>query len=184
MTALRQRLPFSNDEDRVNESEFRVLDEEEQEEVIDTLRAQDAESNKLLVVLMRAVIGSSILLHVIYLVRNENPINAFLAPTPPIPYTHLFSAINLAALANLLAKTWHAHPALQHVPLAPHILMYATAAAAPVFCLVRGSGLTDVVWWSVALVTVGFQHLLHRSIASVETEIEKLESLKYNAKGA
>ncbi|PCH40055.1 hypothetical protein WOLCODRAFT_162055, partial [Wolfiporia cocos MD-104 SS10] len=104
--SLRQRIPFrfSGDDNTDDADDTRILDEQEQEEVIAHLRAQSHASAQRDARLVQAVLALSCLLHIMFLLdqTHTSPLYVLLtAHTPPA------TSIPLAAPLTLLHVLLH-----------------------------------------------------------------------------
>ncbi|KAI0057815.1 hypothetical protein BV25DRAFT_1830733 [Artomyces pyxidatus] len=182
MAALRQRIPFTLESNE--ESETVILDEQEQEEVIENLRTQEDASNRQFRIIVRGIVGSSLCIHLWYLVRRINPFNAFFTPVPPIPAAALFALIHIAVHANLLLLSWPTRSFMQDITPLSYPTLYAISGVAPLISFLAGRGAANVLWWSFALGALAFHHAVQLSISRGQAEIAQLETLRYNARGA
>ncbi|KAA1469861.1 hypothetical protein DENSPDRAFT_835533 [Dentipellis sp. KUC8613] len=189
MSSLRQRIPFNFNANADETEDTRILDEEEQDNLINHLRAQNEESNALYLRILRAALGLSCFLHFVFLASptKDSPLTVFL-PTyvsGPLPFAIFFALLHIAVHFNLLLISWPNRPLiLRNVEPFRYILMYATSAVAPVLCIFLGLGFPNFLWWSMTPAIILLHDTVHRSILQGEESIAELEKLKYTAKGA
>ncbi|TFY83376.1 hypothetical protein EWM64_g640 [Hericium alpestre] len=188
MTSLRQRIPFnfSNDSDG---EDTHILDEQEQEELIQRLRAQNYDSNELYLRILSIAVALSCFLHLIYLANPDkgSPLAVLLTPripAAPLPLANAFALLHAAIHLNLMMMSYPGRPVSNDIQPLPYLVVYPAAAVAPVLCLFLGLGLANIAWWGVALVIVVLHDAVHRWILQGEESIAQLEKLKYKAKGA
>ncbi|KAI0247124.1 hypothetical protein BJV78DRAFT_1248028 [Lactifluus subvellereus] len=183
---LRKRLPFTltGDDDHPDSA---ILDDQEQEEVIQTLKAENDASDRRIWFCLRLVMGCFAFLHAVYVFRRVNPLNPFLPHAQPprilfdIPFALLHTVIllGIAILARLDV------PPQSTDALVPHrARVYAIVAIAPMYCMLTGQGLTNTAWWSFAFVAAALHHFFHSLILQGRTSISQLEVMKYDARGA
>ncbi|KAI0259798.1 hypothetical protein BC834DRAFT_904011 [Gloeopeniophorella convolvens] len=174
MSEIKKRLPFvSATDEEISVLDSAILDDQEQEQVVQSLKVENDASNKQILLFSRVVVGCSVVLHTLYIFRQVNPLDPFLSPAQPprIPLDTLFASLHLLALSAMVAL-----PSVNnlregtYVPT-PYHVVYGTTALAPAFCVISGQGLTNTIWWCFALATA----LLH---------ISQLERMKYDARGA
>jgi len=97
----------------------------------------------------------------------------------PFALLHTITLLGLAVFCQLDHNTLGVRN-----PTPNYALVYAVTAIAPTICLLTGQGLTNIVWWSFALVAVAFHHFFRSLILQGKKNISRLEGLKYNARGA
>ncbi|TFY70657.1 hypothetical protein EVG20_g2343 [Dentipellis fragilis] len=189
MSSLRQRIPFSSSADEDETEDTRILDEEEQDDLINGLRVQNEESNALYLRILRITLGLSCLLHLVFLASptKDSPLTIFW-PThasQPLPLTAFFALLHVAVHFNLLLISWPNRPLiLRNIKPLQYILMYPASAVAPVLCIFLGLGLPNFMWWSMTPTIILLHDTVHRWILQGEESIAELEKLKYTAKGA
>ncbi|OSD07193.1 hypothetical protein PYCCODRAFT_1381746 [Trametes coccinea BRFM310] len=198
ITAVRQRIPFRFSED--DEQDEHVLDEQEQEQVIDRLRQESASSNEMYSLGLQAVIGLSLLLHVLYMLRSsgESPLavlfqNASLRS--PMPLASVFTLLQILIHCNLGLNTLPLHNRLRRavqrypsptqlpVPISHPLSVFAPALA-PLYAFLMGQDWVDVLWWSTAGCLTFLVAAVLKWMREEEQEIAELEKLRYDARGA
>jgi hypothetical protein len=126
--------------------------------------------------------------YALYLFRRENPLSPFIFPNtqpPRIPldipfaFLHTITLLSLAVIFQLDDNTSRVGNLPPNYPL-----VYAVTAIAPTYCLLTGQGLSNIVWWSFALVAVALHHFFQSLVLQGKKNISRLEGLKYNARGA
>lgn len=126
--------------------------------------------------------------YALYLFRRANPLSSFISTNtqpPRIPFDipfallHTITLLSIAVLPQLDDNTLGVRN-----PSPNYALVYAVTAAAPTYCLLAGQGLTNVAWWSFALVAVALHHFFRSLVLQGRKNISRLEGLKYNARGA
>ncbi|KAI0632151.1 hypothetical protein C8Q77DRAFT_904600 [Trametes polyzona] len=200
MAAMRQRVPFRFSEN--DGTEGHVLDEQEQEEVIDSLRQESANSNAVYLAGLQAVVTLSLALHILFMLRSEkhSPLAVLFpdAPSgPPVPFATLLAIFQIAIHCNLflnvLPKDHTLRGVIQSSPLSPSLrppfpfshpgTLFAPVVA-PAYALVLGRGWVDVLWWATAGVLTAIVGLALKWMKEEEEEIAGLENLRYVARGA
>ena len=88
----------------------------------------------------------------------------------------------------LLGLTVHSRldddtPGVQ-IPAPNYALVYAVTAIAPAYCALTRQGLANVAWWGFALVAVVLHDFFRSLILQGRKDILRLETLKYDARGA
>jgi hypothetical protein len=126
--------------------------------------------------------------YALYLFRRANPLSPFISTNaqPPripldIPFAllHTITLLGLAVLCQLDDNTLGVPN-----PTPNYALVYAITAITPVYCLLAGQGLVNIVWWSFAILAVALHHFFRSLILRGKKNISRLEGLKYNARGA
>ncbi|OCH91221.1 hypothetical protein OBBRIDRAFT_729148 [Obba rivulosa] len=197
--SLRQRIPFRFAENEEAEDD-RVLDEQEQEELIDRLRSQDATANQLYLQLLRVPLALSCALHIIFLFKDpkESPLYALFpaqTPIPSIPRSPLFALLNVLLQLNLVLHTFPPqHPLFLYISrLEPpfslplpfsHPVALVTPAVAPTLSLLLRRSWLDFAWWCMALVMTMLVYTVQVWIRSSDEQIRELEGMRYRAPGA
>lgn len=192
MSALRQRnvFTFSNDSDE--HPETLILDDQEQEELIQSLRAQNDQSNSQYLLIARIVVALSCFLHLIYLVNptKESPLAVIFPPgypDPPLLLSVPFTMLHIILHAALLLLSWKEHPFqfLKHIvtPFSYPVTL-AASAVAPLCSALLGRAFATTAWWSFAFVIVAMQYSVHRWVLQGEASIVELGKMKYDARGA
>ncbi|KAH8104775.1 hypothetical protein BXZ70DRAFT_615670 [Cristinia sonorae] len=202
--SVRQRVPFRFSEN--GDENARILDEQEQEELLEQLKRKSDENNSQYSFFIRIVIALSSTLHILYLLKSpesKKPPIAVLFPnyTPPDgfrPITgHLFfTTLNLFIHANLSVhlahpthhvREWLArgdyHQYTSFLPL-PFSVLFALSAPAPLMSFIVSNGWHDVVWWGETAAMVWFVSSAHRWMGEETESLRNLERLRYDARGA
>ena len=112
--------------------------------------------------------------------------------TSPLPGSTAFTLLNLLlhlnlALHLLLPFLSSSHPLRSFLPPRlplPHRHILALASLAPAFALVSRRSWADVLWWTVSAGLAWLVWSASRWMAEEEREIESLEGMRYDAKGA
>jgi len=185
---LKKRSPFvfASDEDN-SLTGATVLDDQEQEEVIQTLKLENDMSDQRIWFCLRIVIACFSFLYGLYLIRRVNPLSPFLSNAQPtripldIPFAFLHTVI-LLALA--LPAQPDNHTLGVRILALTYTRVYVVTAIVPMFCLLTGQGLTNTAWWSFALVAVVLHQFFRSLILQGRRNILQLEALKYDTRGA
>ncbi|KAJ7644161.1 hypothetical protein FB45DRAFT_897092 [Roridomyces roridus] len=169
-TTLRQRIPFvSSADDDGDDRE--VLHDEEQEEIIEDLRARNVQTSARTLLVVDAVLALSAFLQLFTIVVPP-------ASSPPCP--RLFSLLGLAIHLNL-ALLLHPLPSAP-TPL-PYTLLYALGCVAPTLSLFLGRDWPAILWAAVPTLIVFLTHSVHSTLQEGDAALAELESLKYRAPG-
>ncbi|KAJ7459884.1 hypothetical protein FB451DRAFT_1563576 [Mycena latifolia] len=190
MSSLRHRVAFQTGGDDDEGGVPVVLDEQEQDELVASLHAANAQTTAHAVLVLDAVLAFSALLQLVYLLNpsKASPLLALVPlapsappdPDPPLPCPSLFALLALALHANLAL---HLHPRPQlRAPLA-YPLMYALAAVAPTLALFLARSWQTTVWAAVPGLVVALMHSVHATLQEGNEALAELESLKYRAPG-
>ncbi|KAH9971953.1 hypothetical protein BGW80DRAFT_1173764 [Lactifluus volemus] len=178
ISELRKRSPFTFASDESYPG-FAILDDQEQEEIIQTLKKENDASDSKIRNFLDVLRLAFTLLHVIYLFRRTNPLNPFLSPAQPlrIPFDILFALVHIMALLDMgdCALYWS---------MCYRAKVYAITLVAPTYCVLTGKGLTNTAWWSFAFVAAALYHYFHSLILQGERNILELRVMRYNARGA
>lgn len=188
MPNVRKRTPFSSagDEDDSLRDKL-VLDDQEQEQVVQTLQAENDASDRQIWLCLQVVMGCFAFLHALYLFRRENPLNPFLsnAQPPRITFDVLLGLLHTSIVLSLVVfPRMDGHVQGSRSPPTYYLQQYAAAAIAPAYCALTRQGLTNFVWWSFALIAVVLHHSFHVLIRRGTASISQLEELKYDSRGA
>ncbi|KAF9077744.1 hypothetical protein BDP27DRAFT_1413436 [Rhodocollybia butyracea] len=191
---MHRRIPFKFNEDPQDDAT--ILDDQEQQEVLDTLRKDNINSNKQLIRLTQCLVTLSTILFLVYFVspiRSQDSINSEIIPLPRpftllslILHANLLLLLDSNSIRNILLRfriELNSNTDLGLYTLGP-TLSYSLALVAPTVCIfLRRSWLT-ISWWSItAVVTYTVQTVLE-SIASGNERISSLEAMRYVAPGA
>ncbi|KAK0202002.1 hypothetical protein DFS33DRAFT_1038454 [Desarmillaria ectypa] len=157
MNSLRQRItrPFHDDDE---DSDNHILDQQEQEELINRLRTENAQSDVQAVRVIQFIVVVSALAHLF-----------FLFTTAP--------ALTLLVLLIHVNLLLHIH----HVAQVSYQLTYVLSLVAPTLCLFLGS---PVAWWCVTPAVVFVVQSIQDGLDRGTESIAALESMKYHALGA
>ncbi|KAJ3983608.1 hypothetical protein F5890DRAFT_164162 [Lentinula detonsa] len=197
---LRRRITFKFSEE--TEEGPILLDDQEQEEVIETLRKENAKSNKQSILMMKIVLLLSTILHIIYFINpTDDPLlillpRANLDETIPLPrpftfislvlHVNLMLLLDSTSVRNFLVQAGVGlddNIQLGNYTLSP-TLAYALAFVAPAVCLfLRRSWLT-IAWWSITVCVTYAVQLVLEAAAQGDEHIRSLEAMKYAAPGA
>ncbi|KAJ7784522.1 hypothetical protein B0H16DRAFT_1492848 [Mycena metata] len=188
MTSIRQRVGFQAADDDDRDGQRVVLDDVEQEEVIEDLRQRNTQTTARALVLLDAVLASSALLQVVYLLKDSkaSPLLALFpaaAPEPNLPFPTAFALLALALHANLVL---HLHPTLLYRPPLPisYLLSYALAAIPPILNVFLGHSWQAIAWAAIPAAIIGLTHSVHSTLQEGDEALVELETLKYRAPGA
>ncbi|KAI0346030.1 hypothetical protein BDW22DRAFT_1370486 [Trametopsis cervina] len=193
--SLRQRSTYRSSDD--DDSNGPILDEQEQEELINDLKEESQTRNTQYQYLLQVFIALSAVLHISYLLNGsgETPFAAILprtAPSPPIPGASAFIFLALFVHANLslhLVSPQHAvrsnlaNTFAGHVPLRQPFIFLASLIA-PVLAVCLSRSLVDVMWWCFTLNLAAFIFSAQRWFRQEAEAIQRLENMRYDARGA
>ena len=192
MDSLRRRVPFkaSNDDDS-EENDSRILDEQEQETLIRTLRDSNNTSSRQHVLALRTILTLSLFLQLLSF--RDNPLSVIVPPATPgpsssIPLPGLFTILSLLVHINLafLAFMDYIKPRFHtsHVHPISYQLSYALSAVAPTLSLFLRRPWQSTIWWGLTTTVVFTAQSIMESINEGNKDISELESMKYVAFGA
>ncbi|KAG6890623.1 hypothetical protein C0995_006599 [Termitomyces sp. Mi166 len=175
------------------EEDGHILYEEEQEELIQTLKEENQSSNYRFLTVLRGILIFSFILQIFSLFKN--PLLAIFPPTIsdntpeiplPIPFTllNMFLHFNLALLVfptelrslNIFSET-RLHPL-------PYQLTYAIAAVPPTLSMFLRKSWQSTTWWGVTILIVSTVQMVMDSIHEGNESISELESMRYVSRGA
>ncbi|KAK0487656.1 hypothetical protein IW261DRAFT_632773 [Armillaria novae-zelandiae] len=157
MNSLRQRItrPFRDDDE---DDDNHIPDQQEQEELINKLRTENAQSDVQAIRTIQIVVVLSAIAHLLLL----------FTPAPALTLLVLLIHVNLIL---------HIH----HVAQVSYPLTYALSLVAPTLCLFLGS---PVAWWCVTPVIIFVVQSIQDGIDRGTESIAALEAMKYHALGA
>ncbi|KAL5524304.1 hypothetical protein ACEPAF_9444 [Sanghuangporus sanghuang] len=185
MERLRRRVPFKPDGEVDVSEDSRILDEQEQEQWISELREKAENLDRRIYRQSQVYTGLSCVLHVILFFRLS------LLDETPILFARLFVFIQVLVHVNLLilltptldTPVHRLAKELPRLPL-PIPLTLGVASLAPLVSFLSGRSWTQTGWWSVAAVITLLVWIMLQSVQDSRTNLEHLEKLKYDAKGA
>ncbi|KIP06203.1 hypothetical protein PHLGIDRAFT_128414 [Phlebiopsis gigantea 11061_1 CR5-6] len=199
--SIRRREPFKfgNDPDALDEQAL-VLDEQEQEEVIQNLKDKSEHHNTQYIILFQIVIGLSALLHVVFFFSpsKQSPLAAIFPTsgsesTPrKLPLTTYFTITHMLLHVDLSlhllppsnrVRSFIAGTTSNTIP-GSYALLFSLLSVAPLVALFMRLSWVDIAWWSTALLLTWFIHGGQRWMRDEEEALQKLETLRYDAKGA
>ncbi|KAH8104921.1 hypothetical protein DFH11DRAFT_1329377 [Phellopilus nigrolimitatus] len=185
MENLRKRVPFKfSAQDRHDEDNI-VMDDQEQEELISTLRENVAQKNKIYLSILQAFAGISCLLHVVFF------FGLTLLNEPPIALARLFALVQVLLHADLLlfltptldSPIHRLSRDLPHLPM-PASWTLGLASLAPFVSVMSEKSWQQTGRWSATLFVLLVVSTVLHWMKEGEQSIDELERLKYNAKGA
>jgi len=201
--SIRQRIPFHFSE---NPEDDHVLDEQEQEELIESLKSQSFAAASQYMLLGQVVLALSALLHIIYVLKWDklSPLYAILlarwhpAPSALIPFPDLFATLNIFLHANLSLLLLPPYGSIRRslsslpppleaysLPLPVlHPLIAGLSVLTPALALLRQCSWPDVAWWCTPPAMSWFVYSLRSWTDQNVEEIRELERLRYDARGA
>ncbi|KLO12989.1 hypothetical protein SCHPADRAFT_828687 [Schizopora paradoxa] len=208
MDQMRKRNPFKSIDDGVEQDDVRILDEQEQEEVIQELRRVNNASNNQFLIALRILVGISTFLRVLSFDSPQLILSLFLTirtHDSPIILSRLFALLHTGVHLNVLlhlftnsnsspgaagisrqirlddVPSWIAD--VPYLPL-PFTWTFFLALLAPLTSIVSTRAWQQSAWWSTAFCLSLVSGRILAWISEGEESIRKLEGLQYNAKGA
>ncbi|QRV77684.1 hypothetical protein RhiJN_05699 [Ceratobasidium sp. AG-Ba] len=193
-STIRRRKAFGFSEDGAREDENRVLDEQEQEEVIDGLREAARRSNDSLTrviagILILGIVSQLYFLSMMLRGSQLTPftplLNTFLEPKPLIPLASLLTTLhvgvlvlNLTSLLPTLSNLQNSIPAdfSRYAPL--------STCLAPMLAVISGRDVAQLAWWCVPAEITALVWVSRGWMASAVEDVAGLERLRYDSKGA
>ncbi|KAJ4482091.1 hypothetical protein J3R30DRAFT_3456389 [Lentinula aciculospora] len=200
---LRRRIPFllRNEDEETGETSV-FLDDQEQEEVIENLRIENARFNKKSISMMEIVVLISAILHVVYFVDPTDDPLLILLPREnsnesiPLPRPFTFVSLVLHANLMLLLDSTRVRNVLLQVRIGiddnndlgnytlPPTLAYTLAFVAPAVCLFLRRSWSTIAWWSITVLLTYTVQLVLEAAATGSEHIRSLEAMRYAAPGA
>ncbi|TFK64643.1 hypothetical protein BDN72DRAFT_846410 [Pluteus cervinus] len=195
MDNLRRRVPFTISESAEDHEEALILDEQEQEAIIESLRKENVESNQQYLLFAYVLLGLSTFLQVISFFGSSerNPIlNVF--PTNQtggisIPLSRVFTLVSLIIHFDLLRSIYPDEQGSTtlldvSVPTTPIYISYCITTIPTILSLSLSCPWQTTTWWSVPIVMTFLTHFVKESIRQGRSLLSELESKKYVAPGA
>ncbi|KAJ7600637.1 hypothetical protein C8J56DRAFT_910877 [Mycena floridula] len=195
MDAVRRRNPFRYQEDEQAQA-GQILDEQEQEELIQRLRSENASYDQQYKLFLQAIVIISGLFQLVYFFNPspETPLHALFPDdseeTIPVPRVFTVICIMLHLNLSILLRPSELRQFLDRlevdVDLHPisYSLSYALAAVAPTLCLFVGHSWPTVAWWSLTGGVIFTVQTAQTAIDSGNESISSLEAMKYVAPSA
>ncbi|KIJ54544.1 hypothetical protein M422DRAFT_24493 [Sphaerobolus stellatus SS14] len=213
MDTLRRRNPFKNTDAHDGEDTNLILDEQEQEEVLDDLRKQSTETAEDFYMFLQVFLGIFIFFQLWFLVspREATPFHILhpyvKTPLPPlIPMSALFSLVALTVLLNVVLYLPE-HLTLPRVirsgirqivsclPRNSQVLVNSfiplskiwsigLLSIAPLLSIIFVADVPQIIWWLFPVLVMGTVVLSISWIEDTNVQIDRLEKMKYEAKGA
>jgi len=202
----RKRVGFKANTDGLSDDEGRVLDEQEQDEVIDGIRHKMEKSDREHQLGTGIMALLSFILHVIYLFNPLRPPTAVLFATPdmnsPIPLNIMFTCLHLCLQGYLCISVFYppanrkardyffsmwsnTRVSTGYTPsIHPYLFPLLMSSIAPVLCILLRKGWVNFTWWCFCGTLFSIHSFVRRGRLRDEARIEGLEKLKYHAKGA
>ncbi|KIO16835.1 hypothetical protein M407DRAFT_246907 [Tulasnella calospora MUT 4182] len=209
MDTLRQRVPFrqaGDDDINPEDDEQHVMDEQEQQELIETLREAARTADRIHIRSLRMVLIAAIMIQVNFLTmllinrRRQalvpTPLGMILkfAPSPLIPIPAFFTilAIGLHVLDSLsLTKDPRVSlldvdmpfnaPGVLEGPFRKRAMLYLIA---PFMSAVLRRSFSQTFWWLMPAIIIGLVALAQKWMRETDEGVERLEELRYDARGA
>ncbi len=134
--------------------------------------------------------------HIIYFFQTPPRYSPFEAVFPSDTYTPAMISLPSFALLHILVHIMTlvrllspANPlrvaiAASCPPLLSFTVLFSVSSIAPTICLMTFSNWRDLVWWVIPELLVLFIWATGKWTAEEANSIQKLESLRYDAKGA
>ncbi|KAF8506317.1 hypothetical protein JB92DRAFT_2962687 [Gautieria morchelliformis] len=213
MNKLKQRSAFKFSNDNEVHEDTQVLDEQEQEEVIEALRSEHASSSRHYYKFLQGCLSFTILLQCWFFVspRLGTPVHVFIpnvkTPLPNlIPFATWFTLLNIIMLLNLMLHlpkdmsfprllhsilsslmSWlplHIQElAGRHVPF-PITWTAGLFISPAIIAMFTVTDIPQILWWSLPNIVLGIVVLVTSWIKQTSLDMERLEKMKYEAKGA
>ncbi|KAF9450584.1 hypothetical protein P691DRAFT_665001 [Macrolepiota fuliginosa MF-IS2] len=194
MDTLRRRTTFKFSEQ--DEGDDRILDEQEQDELIQNLRKQNEQSTNQQLIFVRILVLLSALLQFIHLLTptKTNPLfvifpNETQLSPPTIPFATGFTIISLLIHLNL-AILFHPDDVRTHLQLThnprplSYGLLYALSAVSPTLSIFLQLPWQITVWWLLTSIIVFVVQTVMDTVESGSQSVSELESMRYVARGA
>ncbi|KAF5360907.1 hypothetical protein D9756_004897 [Leucocoprinus leucothites] len=195
MDPLRRRTTFKFSEDEDVDQE-RILDEQEQDQVIKKLREQSERSKEQQFIFVRILVLLSAVLQFIQLLTptNSNPVLIIFpedtpSPRSTIPFATGFTLLALFIHLNL-AILFHPDEVRTHLQLThnpkplSYGMLYALSAVSPTLSLFLRLSWQTTAWWLFTTVIVFVVQSAMDTVESSTRDISELESIRYVSKGA
>ncbi|KAF9241114.1 hypothetical protein BU15DRAFT_73593 [Melanogaster broomeanus] len=194
MQALRKRNTFTFQSDDGGDDRV-VLDEQEQAEVVERLKEQNATSDKQNRVALQVMLGLSCILHVMYWFSDRrSPLFAIFPPSPtageeanaPLDISGVLSYVTILVHVNLSLIIYPrsiiiAGRAIRAIGFLESLVW---SAIPPLISIYAGKAWQTTVWWCTAGVLTSIVYVGHGWLRKADEEVLKLEKLTYRAAGA
>ncbi|KAF9483473.1 hypothetical protein BDN70DRAFT_302213 [Pholiota conissans] len=191
MGTPRRRIPFKLVDEDGEADDNAILDEQQQEALIESLRKENESVNRRYAAALRTIVGLSCLLQLFTF--NRNPLLAIF-PTagsdPSIPLPALFTILSLFIHLNLVLL-FNADEIRVGFQLSGSLtplsyqLLYSLSAVAPTLSLLfLKKPWQTTVWWMITPVVIFIVQLVIEAIEQSIQGIADLENMKYTALGA
>ncbi|TDL23319.1 hypothetical protein BD410DRAFT_787659 [Rickenella mellea] len=190
MENIRKRIPFKVPPELLGteeeETNARIQDEQEQEEVINALRVETDTLNAVIQRILLSSVGISLFLHTFLLLNPNVFLDTLSTPTPLI---RLAALIQTSLQFNLLmlVRGWTWLPVrIREIPNFPISIQYTTllASAVPTISILSGRSWSQTAVWAAADLVSLFVWTGLQWIREGNASIVELEKLRYEAKGA
>ncbi|KAG8702688.1 hypothetical protein FRC12_008686 [Ceratobasidium sp. 428] len=194
-STVRQRkvFTFSEDGDKT-EDEARILDEQEQEDIVDELRQAAKRSNDSLAraitgILVLGIISQLYFLSTILRGSQLTPLSplldTFLEPKPLIPLASVLTVLHVGILSLDIISLLPALSSLQK-SIPADFSRYAPLATslAPTLAIISGRDVAQLAWWCVPAEITALVWVSRGWMAGAVEDIAGLEQLRYDSKGA
>ncbi|TFK27698.1 hypothetical protein FA15DRAFT_701700 [Coprinopsis marcescibilis] len=190
MDTLRRRATFKAKE---GDEEDELILDEQGKELINDLKEQNAGSNALHRLLLRAILGLSVLVQLIYLF-NSSKDSPFLSifpldgPRPsPLPLSTILTLLSIGIHGNLCLlsrpQAYLSRSVQLPKPL-PLDITYAASAVAPALALFLRKPWQLTVWWLITPAIIFVAQTILEAIDEGDHSVAELEAMKYRAPGA
>jgi len=205
METLRRRIPFQTSEE--GQEDDRILDEEEQEQVLEALHKENDLRTQQYYTFLQICIAITLFLQLLFLFSQRTPLHILhpnlKTPAPPlIPLSTLFTMLNIVALLNsalylpedmvlphainqiksrVFSEAQEALSTSLPFPLMWGVLL---SSLAPAISILGVKDVPQILWWAFPALVVGIAGLVISWIRDTKAELMSLEKLKYEAKGA
>ncbi|RDB17986.1 hypothetical protein Hypma_000746 [Hypsizygus marmoreus] len=193
MDTLRRRVPFKSSDLDDAEEDIHILDEQEQENLIQSLKETNITSNKRYLFALRAILVLSLFLQILSFYENPLLVMVPLAtpgPNHSLPLPKMFTLLSIVLHTNLVVfvflddirNRFQLSDADFH-PLSFQ-LSYVLAAVAPTLSLFLRRPWQSTIWWTLTELVVFTVQTVMELINEGNESISELEAMRYVAPGA
>ncbi|KAF9504312.1 hypothetical protein BS47DRAFT_1490210 [Hydnum rufescens UP504] len=166
-----------------------ILDDQEQEELIETLRQSNERTNLLYVRLVQLIVSMAILLQLTFLVntrRHFTPLSTIFpssSPRPLIPLPSFWTFLSIVYHLRDIVLL-NPNPVFHMHPLVYSRHMWAIVLVSPCISIALRKDLVQSAWWCLPALLSILPAAVRFWIVNSQKEIDTLDGLKYRVKGA